>query len=90
MPGALTAMVNWYRALLTKHVTLDAVRRITIPTLIVWGTGDKFGIPELAERSRALCDIGSVVFLDSSHWIQHDEPERVNAMLLDFLAGGAT
>jgi epoxide hydrolase 4 len=84
-PGALTGMVNWYRALLAKKISLATIGRITVPTLIVWGNDDKFGIPELAERSRQLCDNGSVVYLDASHWPQHDEPERVNELLLRFL-----
>ena len=85
MPGALTGMVNWYRALLAKRIPLDSVRRIEVPTLIVWGNDDKFGAPELAQRSRALCSNGSVVYLDTGHFLQHDEPARINQMLLDFL-----
>jgi pimeloyl-ACP methyl ester carboxylesterase len=87
MPGALTAMVNWYRALLAKRWTLGPIGRITIPTRILWGRDDKFGVSELAELSCGLCDNGSVVYLDTSHWLQHDEPERVNALLLEFLKG---
>jgi pimeloyl-ACP methyl ester carboxylesterase len=87
MPGALTGMVNWYRAFLAKRPTLDSVRRIEIPTLIVWGKDDKFGVPELAERSRALCSQGSVVYLNTGHFMQHDQPARVNELLLDFLKG---
>jgi pimeloyl-ACP methyl ester carboxylesterase len=87
VPGALTAMVNWYRALLAKRRTLGPIGRVTIPTQIIWGRDDKFGVPELAELSRGLCDNGSVVYLDTSHWLQHDEPERVNALLLEFLKG---
>ncbi len=85
MPGALTAMINWYRAARRKHVTLDDVSRIAVPTLIIWGDNDRFGVRELAERSARLCDQGSVVHLDATHWVQHDEPERVNALLVDFL-----
>jgi pimeloyl-ACP methyl ester carboxylesterase len=85
VPGALTSMVNWYRALLAKKIVLKDINRITIPTLIVWGKNDKYGIPELAERSRNLCDNASVVYLDATHWVQHDDPERVNEMLAEFL-----
>jgi pimeloyl-ACP methyl ester carboxylesterase len=85
MPGALTSMVNWYRAFLKKGVSTDNIARITIPTLIVWGNGDKYGVPELAERSARLCDNGKLIYLDASHWVQHDEAERVNEMLLEFL-----
>ncbi len=86
-PGALTAMVNWYRALLRKEFLAQDIRRIEPRTLIIWGVEDKFAIPELAERSRRLCENGSLVYVDAAtHWVQHDEPERVNALLIDFLA----
>jgi pimeloyl-ACP methyl ester carboxylesterase len=83
--GALTGMVNWYRALLAKRITLDSVGRIEVPTLIVWGTHDKFGIPELAERSRLLCGDASLVYLNTGHFLQHNEQARVNELLLVFL-----
>ena len=38
-------------------------------------------------ESSGLCDNGSVVYLDASHWVQHDLPEQVNRMLLDFFNG---
>jgi pimeloyl-ACP methyl ester carboxylesterase len=85
MPGALTGMVNWYRAIQAKRITPGSAPRITVPTLIIWGNGDKYGVPELAERGGQLCDNGKVVYLDASHWVQHDEPERVNELLLEFL-----
>ena len=84
-PGALTAMVNWYRALMRRaDRTMDAAP-VRAPTLVIWGDQDRFGVPALAERSAALCDSATLVRLDASHWIQHDEPKRVNALLLDFL-----
>jgi pimeloyl-ACP methyl ester carboxylesterase len=85
VPGALTGMINWYRAGLAKRISLDSIGRVTMPALIVWGNGDVYGVPELAERSSRLCDNASVVYLDAGHWVQHDEVERINSMLLDFL-----
>ncbi|HSF83294.1 MAG TPA: alpha/beta hydrolase [Anaerolineales bacterium] len=35
------------------------------------------------------CEQGRLVyFKDAAHWVQHDEPEHVNALLLDFLENG--
>jgi epoxide hydrolase 4 len=85
MPGALTGMVNWYRATARGKIDLDHPARVAVPSLIIWGTRDKFGVRELAERSLRLRDRGSVVYLDATHWVQHDEPERVNALLIGFL-----
>jgi pimeloyl-ACP methyl ester carboxylesterase len=86
MPGAPTGMVNWYRALLARRWDLPSVDRIDVPALLIWGDDDKYGVRDLAERSLALCSRAAAVHLDATHWVQHDEPERVNALLLDFLA----
>ena len=37
----------------------------------------------------ALCDDGRLEFIDeASHWVQHEEPARVNALLEGFLSAG--
>jgi pimeloyl-ACP methyl ester carboxylesterase len=84
-PGALTGMVNWYRALLRKRISLEAIGRVSVPTMVVWGRGEKYAERELALLSAGLCDHASMVDLDATHWLQHDEPERVNGLLLEFL-----
>jgi epoxide hydrolase 4 len=84
-PGALTGMVNWYRALLARRWDVKEVGRIDVPALMIWGDDDKYGVRDLAERSLALCNRASAIHLDATHWVQHDEPERVNELLLDFL-----
>jgi len=85
IPGALTAMVNWYRAFQRRRWKVDDECRIKAPGLVIWGNHDRYGVPALAERSIALCERASAVYLDASHWVQHDEPERVNHLLLEFL-----
>jgi pimeloyl-ACP methyl ester carboxylesterase len=85
-PGAMTAMLNWYRALLAKPLPIREQRRISAPTCLIWGRQDAYCVPELAEESIALCNHGTVVWMnDATHWVQHDEPERVNRMLIEFL-----
>ena len=85
-PGAGTAMLNWYRAILKKPLPLERQTRIVAPTCLIWGRNDVYGIPELAEESLALCDHGTIIWLnDATHWVLHDEPERVNLILLEFL-----
>jgi epoxide hydrolase 4 len=66
--------------------TLAAAQyRIDVPTLVIWGKRDAYALPELAEESMRLCTDGRIVYLDgASHWVQHDEPERVLELLLDF------
>jgi pimeloyl-ACP methyl ester carboxylesterase len=84
--GALTAMINYYRALLRKALAPAMEYRIQCPTLIIWGKRDAYGGPELAEASVRLCRDGRTVWLDqSTHWVQHDEPERVTELLAEFM-----
>lgn len=84
-PGALTAMLNWYRAL-RQEPSLPELR-IRPPVLIIWGTEDAFAERAVAEESAALCDQATVEYIEgASHWVHHEEPERVNRLLLQFLA----
>ena len=84
-PGALTAMINYYRAILAKRVLPPASYRITCPTLLIWGKRDEYAAPELAEASARLCDDGRITYMDrATHWVQHDEPERVADLLAKF------
>jgi pimeloyl-ACP methyl ester carboxylesterase len=34
-----------------------------------------------------MCDEGADLFIleNATHWVQHDEPQRVNELILDFL-----
>ena len=86
-PGALTAAINYYRAAVWQGpLRAGEPRRIEAPVLVIWGEQDRALGPELAEPDRALVPNARVERLpDASHWVQHDRPERVNALLLDFL-----
>jgi pimeloyl-ACP methyl ester carboxylesterase len=85
-PGALTAMINWYRAILRRTFTPLTPGSIRVPVQIVWGRQDPYALAALAEASKALCADARLSYLpDATHWVAHDEPERVNAILLDFL-----
>jgi pimeloyl-ACP methyl ester carboxylesterase len=85
-PGALTAMINWYRAILRRKFSPVAHRSIMVPVHIIWGAEDIYARPALAEASKALCHRATLTFLPkATHWVAHDEPEHVNAILLDAL-----
>jgi pimeloyl-ACP methyl ester carboxylesterase len=84
-PRAMTSMINWYRALRVRP-SRRAARRVRVPTLMIWGTGDVALGREMARPSIAYCDDGRLVFVEeATHWVQNEEPERVNQFLLDFL-----
>ncbi len=86
-PGALTAAIHWYRAALWyRPRRLD--RRIGVPTLHLWGRRDRFLDRRLAEANCELCDDVRLEMLDGAgHWLQHEEPEAVDRLLLEHLAG---
>jgi len=86
-PGAVTGMINWYRALMRVQPGRLASVRVRVPTLMIWGAKDRFLGRELAQPSIDLCDQGRLEFIEeATHWVQHEEPERVNRLLLEFLA----
>ncbi|MBA1154898.1 alpha/beta fold hydrolase [Microvirga mediterraneensis] len=83
-PGAVTTMLNWYRALPFKPDMKDPT--VPAPTLVIWGTRDRFLERGLAEASLALCRYGDVRWIETAtHWVQHEEPEAVNAAMVGFL-----
>ena len=83
-PGAVTAMVNWYRALF-RHRTKFADRTVHVPTRILWGERDAFLLSEMAQESLRYCtDAELFTFANASHWLQHEEPARMSERLIEF------
>lgn len=86
-PDAANGMLNWYRAALRRRPKRVPSQRVTVPTLLIWGTQDRFLGRELAQPSIDLCEEGKLVFIEeASHWVQHEEPQQVNELLLEFFA----
>jgi pimeloyl-ACP methyl ester carboxylesterase len=90
-PGALTAALGWYRANLHPARELDPPRDVPpvqAPTLGLWSDGDEFLVEAPMRRS------GEHVagpwryerIRGASHWMQLDAADRVNQLLLEFLA----
>jgi pimeloyl-ACP methyl ester carboxylesterase len=92
-PAALTAALNWYRANmgpereLAKPVLIPAVK---LPTLGIWSSGDAYLTekPMLASEAFVTGEWQYQRIDGASHWLQLDEPDRVNKILLDFFAQG--
>jgi pimeloyl-ACP methyl ester carboxylesterase len=87
-PGALTAAINYYRAALRRSPsrTLRLLRPVQAPVLIIWGERDRYLGRELAEPDpRWVPHVRVERLPHASHWVQLDEPERVNALLSAFL-----
>ncbi|HEX3557081.1 MAG TPA: alpha/beta hydrolase [Thermoanaerobaculia bacterium] len=85
-PHAVRSMIHWYRAAFRSQPRPPKNPRVPVPTLLIWGTQDRFLGQEMAPASLALCDNGRLELIpEATHWVQHEEPERVNRLLLDFL-----
>jgi epoxide hydrolase 4 len=95
IPGAMTAMINWYRANFRGNAMhpyrREVVPRIEVPTLMVWGEEDTALSIELTEGYGGLVTDFTLRRLPGvSHWAQQEAPEAVNAILLDWLGTGVT
>jgi pimeloyl-ACP methyl ester carboxylesterase len=93
IPGAMTAMINYYRAAVASLTGSGAAKlpRITIPVLMIWGEEDKALGIELTQgydgiRYSDLVDNFTLKTLPNvSHWVQQEAPEAVNAIMGDWL-----
>src|SRR5262249_54859220 len=87
-PGALTAMINYYRAMFRRSPwgMQRAMRPIDVPTLLIWGERDRhLGLPLLDGTDAWVRDLQIERLPDASHWVQNDAPDRVNELLVAFL-----
>ncbi len=84
-PGALPAMLAWYRAVRLQQPPTTPLP-VRIPVRVIWGDGDRFLDARLAEAGIAACDQGDVHHLRrAGHWVQHEEADEVNRLLVEFL-----
>jgi epoxide hydrolase 4 len=91
-PGALTGMLNYYRAALRPGTSSRGapMAAVQAPTLIIWGERDRFLGAELAEpHPEDVPRLERVVRIPgASHWVAVDEPELVNRLLVEFFGAG--
>ena len=95
--GALTAMLNWYRA---SHLDVPAMDehavgpawirapfpKVTVPTLVVWGMRDKALLPLQLDGLDDLVDDLTVVRIEEAgHFVPWERPEPVIAAIRAFL-----
>jgi pimeloyl-ACP methyl ester carboxylesterase len=84
VPGALTAMLNYYRALIRgrRRSRRRGTRPIDIPTLMIWGEVDTALGKELTYGTGDHVRNLTLRYLPNvSHWVQQEAPETVNAMI---------
>ncbi|HEX8644833.1 MAG TPA: alpha/beta hydrolase [Allosphingosinicella sp.] len=100
-PGALTSMLNWYRAsaLVVPKPGEDAKAplwthapfpKLPMPTLVVWGLKDPALLPvQLEGLADQVQDLRIVTSPTASHFIPWEEPGTVTAAIRDFVAATA-
>lgn len=85
-PGAMTSMLNWYRAMIRHTPRPPADLRIKVPTLMMWGMQDFALSHRMARPSMDYVDDGNLIlFPEASHWVHLDAAEEVNHYLIDFI-----
>lgn len=81
-PGAMTAMLNWYRANRFTSTFERATPMLETKTLMIWGEADTaLGIEMTYETDVLVRDFTLRYLPNASHWVQQDAPEAVNEIL---------
>lgn len=97
-PGALTGMLNWYRASPIRIADpgaplaedplagLDLTRmRVRPPHLLIWGLDDGALLPEATAGLEDYCDdLTRVEIAGADHWLHHQKPDEIAALIADF------
>jgi len=96
-PGALTGSLNYYRASPlyppegddpgARALHLDPAEFIVrVPTMVVWGMRDQALLPCILDGMEACVPDLRVERLPGvSHWVMHEQPQRLNALIRDFI-----
>jgi pimeloyl-ACP methyl ester carboxylesterase len=94
-PGAMTAMLNWYRAAGRRFGALgrrgaEPMPILSTPTLLIWGEEDvALGKETTYGTERYVKDLTVRYLPGVSHWVQQEAPEAVNQILADWLGAAA-
>jgi len=90
-PGALTAALHYYRALLRSPRQMSRGRqKIQHPTLILWGERDRYLNPRLLDNLEDwVPNLQIERFPEASHWLQHDAARAVNSHLIEFFSAAS-
>ncbi|MDJ0532690.1 MAG: alpha/beta hydrolase [Xenococcaceae cyanobacterium MO_207.B15] len=86
-PGALTAMLNYYRSNFLGIFKQQEWTVLQVPTLMIWGEKDTALGKELTYNTKAYVKDFQINYIPNcSHWVQQEQPELVNQYMGDFLA----
>ena len=88
--GALTAMLNYYRAALRGGGALRqrmlGYPKIDVPALVIWGLQDQaLDGHNLNGLSALVTDLTVVTIAEAGHFVHEDEPDRVTHEIMTWL-----
>ena len=87
-PGAMTAALNWYRAMDGDLGEVGGRPEVTVPVLFMWGNRDiAVGRAGVEAQRELMPEDFTEVELDASHWLMERAPERVVREVVGFVAG---
>jgi len=86
-PGALTAAINWYRAMPLSNPRAIG-QKVSVPTLYVWSDRDIALLPKSAHDTARYVtgEYHFEILPGVSHWIPDEEPDKLADLLLDWFA----
>lgn len=95
-PGAMTAMLNWYRASAIVVPGMDETPErpafldgpfppLQMPVLVIWGMGDKALLPVQLEGLDQLVPDLKIVQVDAGHFVPWENPGAVNAAIRNWI-----
>lgn len=88
-PGALTAMLNYYRNAFSGLVGQRVWDKLQVPTLLIWGEQDLALSKSLTYGTDTYVENLRLEYIaNCSHWVQQEKPELVNQLIRDFVATG--
>jgi len=87
-PGVMTAALNYYRQVFRRLPTsyTGGTYHVSVPTLLIWGEHDiALGIELTMGLEQWVDHLEIKRISDSGHWVQQEQPEKVNQYMLEFL-----
>lgn len=86
-PGAVTAMLNYYRNIFQSGIFNQNLTVLEVPTLMIWGEQDIALGKELTYGTQEYVrDLQIKYIPNSGHWVQQEQPELVTQYMREFLA----
>lgn len=84
-PGAMEAMIDWYRAAF-RYRSAERARVIPAPTLLIWAEDDVALGKSLTDGlDDWVADLSIHSIPDCGHWVQNEAAQEVNERMMSFL-----